>query len=131
MNDMQINDFAEVFVRARQKAAEVEIVDDSHYVVPEKVKNNWANMLDQLRQTLQVSAALIMRLSNDEIEVFVRSVDDDSIYPVGEKCSLGKGLYCETVVGTDEELLIEDASVDDVWQDNPDMKIGMANRIMI
>jgi|GEM_PF-2170043 len=125
MNDMQINDFAEVFVRARQKAAEVEIVDDSHYVVPEKVKNNWANMLDQLRQTLQVSAALIMRLSNDEIEVFVRSVDDDSIYPVGEKCSLGKGLYCETVVGTDEELLIEDASVDDVWQDNPDMKIGM------
>jgi len=125
MDEMQISDIAAVFVRAKQKAAEVEIINDSHYCVPEKVKNNWGILLDQLRKMLNVSAALIMRLKNNEIEVFVRSVDDDQYYPVGEKCSLGAGLYCEAVVGTDGELLVEDASSDDVWHDNPDMQIGM------
>lgn len=117
--------WAEVMVRAKQTAAKVEIGRNGNSDVPEEVRNSWVKLIDQLRETLQLSAVLIMRLKNDEIEVFARSVEDEAYYPVGEKCGLGHGLYCETVVGTNQELLVEDASKDIVWENNPDMAIGM------
>jgi hypothetical protein len=43
----------------------------------------------------------------------------------GGSDSLGHGLYCETVVGENSELLIDNALIHQQWKDNPDIALNM------
>lgn len=96
MNDLNVNDFAEVFIRAEKIMNDVEIVKNSYHIVPEETRNDWTKMLDKIRQTLKVPAALILKSDNKALEIFARSVENDSLYPVGEKYSLDAGSYCRS-----------------------------------
>ena len=66
---------------------------------------------------------LIMRVHQDEIEVFVASKTGQNPYHVGEREHLtGSGLYCENVITKQEKLLVANALKSEAWKNNPDLK---------
>jgi hypothetical protein len=67
-----------------------------------------------------------MRVEKDEIEVFISSKSKGNPYHPGEKEKVwGSGLYCETVMKTQNKLLVPNALKDKKWANNPDIKLNM------
>lgn len=95
-----------------------------HDVPPDCLKK-WQEALDRLSETLDVPAALLMRVWPEQIEVLVSSFGDDNPYDEHEKADLGTGLYCETVMATRDQLRVPNALDDPVWKDNPDVRLNM------
>lgn len=88
--------------------------------------SGWQQIVDLLAEISDVPAALIMRVVNEDIEVFVSSQVEGNPYRVGEKENLlGSGLYCEHVIKTRAALHIRDARLDENWCRNPDIKLNM------
>lgn len=93
--------------------------------VPEDVLESWQITADLLANIAHIPAALIMRAHADEIEVFVSSHSKGNAYHSGEKAKLNTGLYCETVINTQQQLLVPNALTDPIWYQNPDVTLGM------
>jgi hypothetical protein len=94
--------------------------------VQTKTLENWQEMADILAEFLGIPAALIMRFVDPDIEVLVSSNSEGNPYRPGDKETLyGSGLYCETVIKTQEKLLVPNALVDENWKSNPDIKLNM------
>ncbi len=86
----------------------------------------WQRTIDLMAEICEVPAALIMRIANDDIEVFVSSQTDGNPYRVGDKETLvGSGLYCEHVIKARAPLHVPDAMSDEDWRSNPDIKLNM------
>ena len=87
---------------------------------------HWQEIVDILADVVDIPAALIMRYSEPYIEVFVSSERKGNPYKPGDKEHFeGSGLYCETVIKTQQKLLIPSALEDPKWRNNPDIKLGM------
>jgi len=84
----------------------------------------WQHISDLLAKIVDVPAALIMKTENEFMEVFISSHSDNNPYKPGDK-EHWHGLYCETVIKTQNELLIPNALKDKDWDKNPDIKLGM------
>ncbi|HBC85484.1 MAG TPA: hypothetical protein DCZ94_00880 [Lentisphaeria bacterium] len=94
--------------------------------VPESIIRDWQEIADILSQVLDVPAALIMRLSDPDIKVFVSSKSERNPYHPGDKEHFsGSGLYCETVIKSGGKLLVPNALTDEKWKNNPDVKLNM------
>ena len=93
--------------------------------IPEDILMNWQETVDLLVDILGIPSALIMRVHSHEIEVFTKSSNKENVYKVGERALLDTGLYCETVMGTQRELLVPNALKDPLWKYNPDVDLGM------
>ncbi|MCI5125122.1 MAG: GAF domain-containing protein [Candidatus Electrothrix sp. AR5] len=86
----------------------------------------WQNIIDIMAELIGIPAALIMRLAESDIEVFVSSQSDGNPYTPGDhEHFLGSGLYCEAVIKTNNKLLIPNALTDEQWKNNPDIKLNM------
>jgi len=86
----------------------------------------WQNIVDIIAELIDIPAALIMRLVESDIEVFVSSRSDGNPYHPGDhEHFLGSGLYCETVINSNDKLLIPNALTDEKWKNNPDIKLNM------
>jgi diguanylate cyclase (GGDEF)-like protein/PAS domain S-box-containing protein len=98
----------------------------SQIEVPEENMKLWQDLVDLMAETLEVPAGLIMRVRDDEIQVFVTSRNEDNPYTVGDsERLLNSGLYCETVLLSRQALIVPDALDDSRWDHNPDIKLGM------
>ena len=94
--------------------------------IPENTLNKWQNIVDIMAELIGIPAALIMRLVESDIEVFVSSRSDGNPYRSGDhEHFLGSGLYCETVISTNDKLLNPNALADEKWKNNPDIKHNM------
>ena len=93
--------------------------------VPGNEIENWQITVDILAKITDTPAALIMRVHNDKIEVFVSSHSSGNVYHRGEMAPLNFGLYCEKVMNTQRELLVPNALNDPLWAKNPDIALGM------
>ena len=93
--------------------------------IPESLLNKWQDLLNTLAKSFEVPAALIMRVHESEIEVFLSSKSEGNPYQPGDREELGIGLYCETVMNENRELHVADALSDPEWSNNPDIKLGM------
>jgi len=93
--------------------------------VPEHEIENWQATVDLLAEIAHIPAALVMRVHASEIEVFVSSQTPGNVYHSGERATLNTGLYCETVMSTQRELLVPNALIDPDWNHNPDIELGM------
>jgi GAF domain-containing protein len=94
--------------------------------IPESVLADWQEIVDVLSRIVGVPAALIMRRTSLDIEVFVSSQSEGNPYQVGDKEELmGSGLYCEEVIKTQSKLLVPDSLSDENWKNNPDVKLNM------
>jgi len=98
----------------------------SHLYVPDEVQTNWQDIADLLAEILDVPAALVMRISEPHIEVFISSLSEGNPYHPGDREILhNSGLYCETVIKSQDKLLVPDALSDPEWAHNPDVKLNM------
>ncbi len=91
-----------------------------------EVIQKWQSLIDVTAKMVNVPSGLIMKLNEDTIEVFVKSQTDGNPYKAGEEAKLIYGLYCETVIGTQKQLIVPDATKSNVWKENnPDVDINM------
>ncbi|HAS8385259.1 TPA: EAL domain-containing protein [Vibrio vulnificus] len=95
------------------------------YEIPEAMQKSWQRIVNLLAYIVDVPAALIMRIQPEHIEVFSSSQSSLNPYHHGDSESLGHGLYCETVIEDNKELLVPNALNDKEWDHNPDIKLGM------
>lgn len=94
--------------------------------IPENILQEWQSILDLLARKEKVKAALIMRKSGEELEVFLSSKTKGNPYKVGQKERyIDSGLNCERVIRQGNMLLVPDASKSPEWMNNPDMKFNM------
>jgi len=92
-----------------------------------KVKMRWQEIIDAVALCFNLPAGLIMQLHEKSIEVFISSRTKGNPYSPGDSEHLNMGLYCETVVGTGESLVVPDARKHELWNRNPDIKLGMVS----
>lgn len=118
---------AEVYLREERINKEVKVTSDQKPNIPKKIIDNWQRIVNIVSEILDVPSGLIMKINSKNIEVFVSSQRINNPYDKGDQEKLKKGLYCETVIGNNQELLIDDALNDVYWKDNPDVKLGMVS----
>lgn len=96
------------------------------FEIPEDALKKWQDIVDIIAELIGIPSALIMRIVEYDIEVFVSSQSAGNPYHPGDhEHFLGSGLYCETVINTNEKLLVPNALVDKKWKNNPDIKLNM------
>ena len=102
------------------------IEDPADVVIGEDIVRGWQEIVNLLAAICEIPAALIMRLNEADIEVFVSSESDGNPYRPGNREHLsGSGLYCETVIKSNSKLLVHDALADEQWKNNPDIPLNM------
>ncbi len=99
---------------------------DYNIKISDSLMHKWQNIIDIMAEILNVPAGLIMRINNEDIEVFLASATEGNPYSPGDKEYLpGSGLYCETVINTVNMLLVPNALKSETWKNNPDIKLNM------
>lgn len=94
--------------------------------IPNDTLSKWQDIADLMAVLIGIPAALIMRLVGSDIEVFVSSQSEGNPYHIGDnEHFFGSGLYCETVVNSNDKLLVPNALADESWKTNPDVKLNM------
>jgi hypothetical protein len=94
--------------------------------VSKKILDKWQKTVNILAELINIPAALIMRLVQSDIEVYVSSRNEGNPYQPGDHEHFhGSGLYCETVINTKDKLLVPNALADEKWKNNPDIKLNM------
>jgi len=114
-----------VYMRSKQLVKTVNITSKSKPDVPANIKNKWQVLINLAAEVLNVPAGLIMKITSTDMEIFLKSQNNNNPYPAHGKDALGHGLYCETVVGTNQPLQVENALNDSMWNNNPDVKLNM------
>jgi signal transduction histidine kinase len=100
--------------------------DDPEPAIPEPILEKWQKIVNLMAEMLDVPSGLIMRILGENIYVFVSSSTEGNPYHPGEsEHFLGSGLYCETVVTNNRELLVPNALFDEAWRNNPDVRLNM------
>ncbi|WP_321516132.1 GAF domain-containing sensor histidine kinase [Marinifilum fragile] len=92
--------------------------------MPKWMLDKWQGIADLLAEILSIPAALIMKAENQQMEVFITSCSKNNPYKAGDKEDW-HGLYCETVIKSNEKLLVANALKDKDWDQNPDIELGM------
>lgn len=88
--------------------------------------NEWQNIVDFITRISGVKVGLLMHVVEDEIEVLVSSQTENNPYEVGDNEHLdGSGLYCETVIKSQEMLIVPNALKSNIWNHNPDLKFNL------
>ncbi len=94
--------------------------------IPDPILEKWQKIVNLMAEMLDVPAGLIMRILGEDIHVFVSSSTEGNPYHPGDSEHFwGSGLYCETVVTKNHELLVPNALFDEAWRNNPDLKLNM------
>lgn len=93
--------------------------------IPENIQQSWQKTIDLMAQAIGVPAGLIMRVHQKQIEVCIASSNSDNVYEPNDLADLHTGLYCETVMSSNDTLLVPNALTDPVWANNPDVKLNM------
>jgi len=93
--------------------------------IPADYSKKWQKTIDLAAKLIGVPAALIMRVHEKQIEVFVSSGGKNNPYKQGELAELHTGLFCETVMSGKKLLAVPDAAADPHWKNNPDVKLNM------
>ncbi len=114
-----------VFLREKQGYITIPINPEFAELADDLMLQKWQNMINLVAKTLAVKAGLIMRVTKENMEVFLRSENEGNPYPSDGKDHLGHGLYCETVLGENRALYIDNSLHSAAWKDNPDVKLQM------
>jgi len=95
-----------------------------HLPISDGFLQKWQEMANLIASLINVPATLIMKTENNMMEVFISSQSESNPYRRGEK-EHWHGLYCETVIKTQNKLHIPNALKEKTWDKNPDIKLGM------
>lgn len=115
----------EVRVKEDDTFKRIRITDDEKPDIEEKVLQNWQEILNLLAEIFSAPSALIMKINQKNLEVFMHNTGKFNPYEIHETIDLGLGCYCETVVGKNKMLEVVNAYTDPVWDHNPDIELDM------
>ncbi len=102
------------------------MIDPRAHPIFAQTLQEWQGIVDLVAHMANVRAGLVMRVRDEDIEVFVSSRNPGNPYEVGEREKLlNSGLYCERVIATQDQLLVPNALKTDEWRNNPDIKKNM------
>lgn len=117
---------SKITIRETNESKLVSITSEENPELFSSVIDKWQSLIDTVAKVVDVPSGLIMRLNEHTIEVFLKSQTEGNPYHAGEKADLVYGLYCETVIGTQDELIVPDATKSTIWsKNNPDVDINM------
>jgi len=116
-------------VRGKEIPIEVSINKPHGNLIENEVIEKWQEILDLAVKLFDAPNALIMRLHEDDLEVFAKSNNTENIFTRYNRADIGVGHYCETVIGKDERLIVQNALKDPLWHDNPDLKADLVNYV--
>ncbi len=123
---MQEKKQSKVTIRENNTTKRVSIASDLKPEIGKELIEKWQSLLDLTAKLINVPSALIMKLNEETIEVFLKSQNQENPYKVGGKEELIYGVYCETVIGKQERLLVPDATKNEIWKhNNPDIDLNM------
>ncbi len=113
-----------VYLREKKRFKDVRIhdIDD---IPEEEIIDKWQKTLNLMVKIASVKAALIMKITPETMSVFLKSQNETNPYPENGKDHLGHGLYCETVIGENRKLHIDNALKNEDWKNNPDVELDM------
>jgi signal transduction histidine kinase len=114
-----------VKVCSKEQPVTVRITSDDKPNINNLTIKKWQDIIDLLSSTLNVPSALIMRIEEKHMCVFLESNTIGNPYKKGERVELLSGLYCETVVGSKSCLIVPNALIDPLWKANPDVELNM------
>ncbi|MDY0202314.1 MAG: GAF domain-containing sensor histidine kinase [Bacteroidales bacterium] len=118
--------FSTIKIRGEKKFKTVRISSDSKPKILDPIIEKWQTLLNTLARVIDVPSGLIMRLNEETIEVFLKSNTESNPYKANEKAKLLQGFYCETVIGTQNTLIVPNATKNELWnKNNPDVDIDM------
>ncbi|MBN2299554.1 MAG: GGDEF domain-containing protein [Acholeplasmataceae bacterium] len=117
--------YTKVFLRESNQFVTAPIKESSDFIIDDETVSKWQDTIDLVADILEVPAGLIMRITEEHMQVFLKSSNTENPYPADGKDKLGHGLYCETVIGTDSELYVENSLENKAWRDNPDVALNM------
>ncbi|MBD3227415.1 MAG: hypothetical protein GF329_04430 [Candidatus Lokiarchaeota archaeon] len=83
----------------------------------------WQRIINIIPNFVDVPVALIMKVDDPYIEVLIASENKSNPYNPGDKEHL-RGLYCEKVINTRNQLLVANA-VEEGWKKNSDIEMGL------
>jgi len=114
-----------VYLRKLKETKTVSIRENFTESIEPEIIQKWQDLIDLVADILDVKSGLIMKITKNDMQVFLKSSNEDNPYEVDGKDHLGHGLYCETVIGSQKELFVENALDDEDWKDNPDVDLDM------
>ncbi len=115
-----------VLIRALDETISIPIeTEKSARQISSHIQKKWQNIMNATAGILDVPAALIMRVTKEHMQVYKASQTEENPYLEKFKDALGHGLYCETVIGEDRMLHVQNALKEAVWAKNPDVKLNM------
>ncbi|MHB8093468.1 MAG: histidine kinase dimerization/phosphoacceptor domain -containing protein [Candidatus Aminicenantales bacterium] len=116
--------YARVKVENEQSLVLVPISNEKPEI-SEKIQKKWQKIVDLIAQLMHVPSGLITRLTEDNLEIFIASHTEKNPYKKNDKDRLGIGMFCETVAGRRNELVVANTQDSDYWRNNPHAGLGM------
>lgn len=85
----------------------------------------WQRVLDLLGRLASVPAALVMRYTDEYLEVFVASNTEGNPFTPNQKISNNAKHYCHEVIETGKPVLVKNALTDPKWKHSSEAELGM------
>lgn len=93
--------------------------------ITDEIIKKWQQIVDLAAKIIGVPSAIITRLSENELEIFLTNENKENIFEKSAKFELGAGWYCENVAAQRNELVVENALASEEWKDNPSVPFNM------
>ena len=114
------------FVKVKDQTDKIVVpISTAKPVIPDYIQEKWQKIVDLTADIMNVPTGLITRITTKELEIFIAAKTGGNPYKKGDKDSLGIGMFCETVAGKREQMLVQDTSDSEYWEHNPHAPLGM------
>ena len=122
---MKEKKFSRITIKETNETKKVRIGSDFKPELSNELIEKWQSLLDLTARIIGVPSASIIRLHENYVEVFLNNQNAENPFYAGEKAELIYGVFCETVIGKQDKLLIPDARKNPIWKDNLEIDLNM------
>ncbi len=122
---MKEKKFSNVTIKETNETKKVRIGSDLKPEVSDELIEKWQSLLDLTARIIDVPSASIVKLHEDHVELFLNNQTAENPFYAGKKVELIYGVYCETVIGKQDKLLVPDAKKNPIWKDNLEVDLNM------
>jgi len=114
-----------VLSRETGNAHYVYITDEDKPILDDELIDKWQHIINLVTDLTHVSSSLVVKITKEEMEIMLKSSNDENPFEIGEAKALGQGTYCETAIADNIPLIVKNASLSDIWQQTVEETKGM------
>ncbi|MEZ7195602.1 histidine kinase dimerization/phosphoacceptor domain -containing protein [Pseudodesulfovibrio karagichevae] len=115
--------------RFDDKAVLVAASSRSKPELPAETMEKWQRLVNHAATALRQPHALITRLDQDTLYVFLHNETPDTTFIEHDKFPLGLGVYCETTMTGNTVNFVPDSLNDEAWKNNPSVEFSLISYI--